>query len=116
MTDNDIIQVLEKNLKLMLYDGDLQRASTISEAIALINRQKAEIERLTINMNAFCLGMKREAEKASNARAEAITEFAARLKKRYEFHIICDWRTLNGEIDDLVKEMLGDSDDENALG
>ena len=43
-------------------------------ALELINRQKAEIERLTINMNAFGLGMKREKERADTARAEAIKE------------------------------------------
>ena len=48
-------------------------------ALDLINRQQAEIERLTVNMNAFGLGMKREAERADTARAEAIKEFAERL-------------------------------------
>lgn len=50
-----------------------------SNALDLINRQQAEIERLTVNMNAFGLGMKREAERADTARAEAIKEFAERL-------------------------------------
>lgn len=51
------------------------------DLLDLINRQKAEIERLTINMNAFGLGMKREKERADNARAEAVKEFAERLKE-----------------------------------
>jgi hypothetical protein len=41
-----------------------------------INEQLEEIERLTINMNAFGLGMKREKERADTTRAEAIKEFA----------------------------------------
>ena len=41
-------------------------------------------------------------------RAEAIKEFAERLKKIYENHIVCTWTVLNPEIDNLVQEMVGD--------
>ena len=47
MTDNEIIKALKELLDVMLCEGDLQRVSTISHTIELINRQKAEIERLT---------------------------------------------------------------------
>ncbi len=46
MTDNEIIKALEKILRLMCREGDLQRSSTISHALDLIKRQKAEIEKL----------------------------------------------------------------------
>ena len=49
MTDNEIIKALEDLLELMLHEGDLQRASIISKALDLINRQKAEIERLQMD-------------------------------------------------------------------
>ena len=54
-------------------------------ALNLINRQQEEIEKLTINMNAFGLGMKREKENADIAKAESVKEFAEMLKK----HIFC---------------------------
>lgn len=50
-------------------------------SLNLINRKNAEIERLTVTMNAFGLGMKRESERADSARAEAIKEFAERVKE-----------------------------------
>ena len=40
------VKALKEVLELMLCEGDLQRVSTISHAIDLINRQKAEIKRL----------------------------------------------------------------------
>ena len=46
------------------------------DALDLINRQQAEIENLTVNMNAFGRGMQIEAEKVKTAKAEAIKEFA----------------------------------------
>ncbi len=46
MTDAEIKKALEELLEMMLHEGDSQRASTISKTLDLINRQKAEIERL----------------------------------------------------------------------
>ena len=46
MTDEQIIKALKELLEIMLHEGDLQRSSTISNALDLINRQQAEIERL----------------------------------------------------------------------
>ena len=47
MTDNEItIKALKELLEVMLCEGDLQRTSTISHAIDLINRLQAENERL----------------------------------------------------------------------
>ena len=71
--------------------------------IETFKRQKAEIERLTINMNAFGLGMKREKERADNA----IKEFAERLKSRL---ITVTYMNFDDTIDNLVKEMAGDTE------
>ena len=79
-----------------------------------IAEKDAEIERLTINMNAFGLGMKREKEKADIIRAEAIKEFAEMLKAKEAIHfckcgepfVYTD--LFNGEVDNLVKEMVGE--------
>lgn len=79
-----------------------------TNAAYLIECQKSEIERLTINMNAFGLGMKREKERADTARAEAIREFAERLISKYStWHMnseisvdmfVCDVKRLAKEL------------------
>ena len=65
------------------------------------NRQQAEIERLKYNLKAVL------DEKADHT--EAIKEFAERLKPMYK--VLCvdegDWYN---EIDNLVKEMVGDAE------
>ena len=82
MTDNDIIKALKCCGNQMFSCSDRQcKAKTIGNAIDLINRQKAEIERLTIDMNAARLGMIAEHERLKTAKAEAIKEFAERLRK-----------------------------------
>ena len=81
------------------------------DALGLINRQQAEIERLTINMNAFGLGMKKEKERADTIRAEAIKEFAEGVKKLTERTTFADCWSEGGfleSIDNLVKEMVGE--------
>lgn len=91
-----------------LYDGSgLCMVVALKYALSLINRQQAEIERLTVNMNAFGLGMKREAERSDNARAEAIKEFAEGLKFNVTGIPWCEYGPVHREIDNLVKEMVG---------
>lgn len=71
--------------------------------------QQAEIERLTINMNAFGLGMKRESERADTIRAEAIKEFAKELKESNHGTLsYCTGWVDFDDIDNLVKEMVGE--------
>ena len=81
MTDNEIIKALEccsiPTLMSRKCEGcpmRVEKALCFSrlahDAICIIKRQQAEIERVTINMNAFGLGMKREKERADNAEAE----------------------------------------------
>lgn len=100
MTDKEIIQALEDWIKN--FDGKAVDFITLNLALDLINRQQEEIEKLTINMNAFGLGMKREKERADTIRADTIKEFADRLKAE-----ALNWLVTVGEIDDLVKEMVG---------
>jgi hypothetical protein len=49
MIDKQIIKGLKELLEVMLNDGDLQSASTVSHTIDLIKRQQAEIERYQKN-------------------------------------------------------------------
>lgn len=124
---NDIIKALEELLEIMLCEGDLQRSATISKALDLINRQKAEIERYRevvgelgvkdgevvalLNGKETAYTKKDIAETlkrmdVKTAKAEAIKEFAERLK-REKRDLFCI-ENIDGLIDNLVKEMVGD--------
>ena len=88
MTDNEIIKALE-------YCKDCS-ANLNVEIIDLINRQQAEIERL-----------EKHTEMYHEVRAEAIKEFAEKLKKR--FYLIAGRCVVNVyQIDNLVKEIVGE--------
>ena len=89
MNDKDIIKALEccgKSAKCdgancpmytIPYDDGKDCASSLMfNALDLIKRQQEEIEKLTIQKNAFGAGMKVEARKNDDVRAEAIKEFA----------------------------------------
>jgi hypothetical protein len=82
-----------------------------TEAVALINHQQAEIERLRTENNQFAdIG-----KMYSEIRAEAIKEFAESLKKevfRKEFHTAYGNIEMigAGAIDNLVKEMVGEQE------
>ena len=119
MTDNKIKKALRCCADRYCKGCPEQGKGYCKERVAalawvLIDRREAEIERLTINMNAFGLGMKREKERADTARAEAIKEFAERLKEKSgKMEMVCggalvkrdytiDEKTLNN----LVKEMV----------
>ena len=112
MTDNEIIKELRASSEWFTEHGRNTNTAIVGicdRAIELINRQKAEIERLTINMNAFGLGMKREKERADNARAEAVKEFAERLKEKakgcfYDLGNLDDFNCAMTELDNFVKE------------
>ena len=117
MTDNEIIKALECcYVKGKTCDNcptnDFECLRLEEMVLELINRQKAEIERLTINMNAFGLGMKREAERADTARVEAINELVERIKEKTFY--IGSWQELAcvdvADIENIVNEMVGDSD------
>ena len=123
MKDKDIIKALE--CMKGASENDFSTI-TVKSAINLINRQQAEIERfkkIEITVNEFwCVLQKFTREKLKekptleelleyieHARAEAIKEFADRLKNNIcnDFGFIvpgaCD-----RDIDNLVKEMVGD--------
>lgn len=118
MTDNEIIKALKccKSSVAsceecpMYVEGVICHGYELNKkALDLINRQRAAIEKLTINMNAFGLGMKREKENADIAKAKAIKEFAERLKET-KFKHDNDYIIYAENIDVLVKEMVGDTE------
>ena len=117
MTDNEIIKALEccsncekgccRNCSLNSWvDIGICQEKLIDEAYNLVNRQKAEIERLKTSpiIGTLCPMWKNE------ARAEAIREFAEKLKMKSELlapSVYAEpYRAVsNDDIDNLVKEM-----------
>ena len=80
-----------------------------------INRQKAEIERLCSVVDKTDAAYFQKVDEVDRAKSEAIKEFAERLKNKLTScsktidgkceYLICDF-----EIDNLVKEMVGDAE------
>lgn len=113
MTDNEIIKALECCKELSDCDGcqygylrtknGLCIDTMHNDALSLINRQKAEIERLKETIDSFAdIG-----KLYSEIKAEAVKEFAKRLKPMLGFGKYMSYE----EIDNLVAEMVGE---ENA--
>lgn len=82
----------------------------------LINRQKAEIEQLEKDKESFANSYAKAIARNLTIKAEAVKEFAERLKEKAVDVGICDAQgngyggatvILIGDIDNLVKEMVG---------
>ena len=118
MTDNEIIKVLQNELECVkrqygnLCDNKrdcnhcdlaLKEETVISayvNALDLINRQKAEIERLNIRNKTLIDITKNYDWKFARAKSEAIKEFAHLVINRSRNEVI-----YTSDIPDLVKEM-----------
>ena len=129
MTDKDIIKALEccgsefecHNGCPYYHNGQFscRDLSIYRDALALINRQQAEIERLEENektvirefrvVNAdkerILLIAAELSRKLKTAKAEAVKEFAERLKSRL---VTVTFMNFDDTIDNLVKEMVGE--------
>jgi sugar-specific transcriptional regulator TrmB len=146
MTDKEIIRALECHDDLSFNRNACKRCPILNHidcgsklagnALDLINRQQAEIadekakkvicadvirhqkeeiERLISNIEAMAQSMP---TMAKADRAEAVKEFAERLKKEISKEIYTYWNDIGGgyylaedvlpDIDNLVKEMVGD--------
>ena len=104
-TDEEIIKRLEKCVKRgnRNYDTDI--------VLDLINRQKAEIERLKQSLNIELENFATEYD--NKIKSEAVKEFAERLKTEYAkgmswFKKKESYYVDAGDIDNLVKEMVGE--------
>ena len=115
MTDNEIIKALEccvgdadgkDCVGCLLFEfSDCQEQLNVA-ALDLINRQKADIERLR-EINSLLTEVGQETQKRYEAaKAEALLEFAKRLK-REKRNLFCA-ENIDGLIDNLVKEMVGE--------
>ena len=155
MTDNKIVKALECCSKAEIYDECKKMKCPLflglsmgckyvdkenqlySDALDLINRQKAEIERLEkieIEIDDFCRRLCRMRMLNGNAiasyedlrnyiqeeKSEAIKEFAERLKDEMRLEDDCQYDCMNcyyeckeyiPVIDELVQRMVGENND-----
>ena len=85
----------------------------MTDALDLINRQKVELDALKADIVRVCAERDAHICTTRFAKAEAVKEFAARLKaKSYPFHcaIGIENAVTIRAIDDLVKEMVGEGE------
>ena len=127
MEDKEIINALECCSKMSLYHIPCEDCPAIHEnclsgriltkqALDLINRQKAEIERLTLEYAGFQAGVKQFAKDGKKVKADVITELAVILKRRIDFYRGCDdldynsvLNALEQDIHNLEKELAGEN-------
>ena len=119
MTDNEIMQALkclcgdEIPCKDCAYKSDAFacRRMTAIDALELIRRQQKEIERLKIEKQSLRSAAVSYKIHYNKARAEAIKEFAERLKDNLQWDSGYDDKfAFENDIDVLVKEMAGDAE------
>lgn len=128
MTDKEITKALECAIEYGCGHYIEIDAPTIKNTLDLINRQKAEIERLKGNAPKIFISDKTPSRyfkvksqqpvliypyqetkielvpSTEQTKAEAIKDFAERLKEL----INPDWCKIHQQIDNLVKEMIGE--------
>lgn len=119
LSDNEIIKALEESIELRFDDTEYAtvRLDTLTNALALINRQKAKIERLE-EENAKV--HKIIPKMIETAKAEAIKEFAEKFKEKagsvvtscqgIEIYETKQYQISAVDFDNLVKEMVGKND------
>ena len=119
MTDNEIIKALEccrnsRNfedcnecafVECMTDKGCL--GELLTDTLDLINRQKAEIERLQYCNETNISSIATLHQQLKTPRAKAITEFAERLKKKSEI-VYGDRAVCVDFVDEIAKEMKGE--------
>ena len=125
MTDNDIIKALEccKSSNTFIDCNECPYVECLTDkgclgellthTLDLIKRQKAEIERLSDKCESVFLSHDEEIGQAKKqARAEAITEFAERLKDDRDkiFTTVYSNYHFGKEIDQIAKEMKGEQE------
>ena len=116
MTDNDIIKALECCGNQMYSCTDKRcKAQTLGNALNLINRQKAEIERLRMEAKTVDKRLEELDRPIAEIRAEAITDFAEKLKEKAKMgkgYLGNVYHTVDVcYIDQIAKELKGTADE-----
>ena len=115
MTENEIVKAMICCTNFPVCDrdncpyGESTNCATMlgKDVVELINRQKAEIERLRANLNIDLDNFASEYD--SKIKAEAIEEFADRFKVKFAKERYRDNYVIDDEmLDNLVKEMVGE--------
>ena len=107
--DNDIIKALEDWLKN--FEGKTVDYMKISFALNLINRQKAEFERLekdSKRLKKVQMQLDDAMKMYTTIKAEAIKEFAERLKETGARNSAGLIIFVESNIDKIIKEMVGE--------
>ena len=112
MTDNEIIKTWEHNASKCKFYENGHDGGLFESTLALINRQRAEIEDLKSQME-WLTGYNGNLLDANTAlsgeieicKSEAIKEFAERLKERRRLNQMSIAIVSKEDIDNLVKEM-----------
>lgn len=115
LTDEEIIKVLEDYIKENEFEYFHSNMILIRKSVDIINRQKAEIERLQKEVNLVSIQFQDLQERIDNAKAEACKEFAERLKEKYGIFtpLGVNWieeikAVRVSDIDNVLKEIVGD--------
>lgn len=115
MTEAEIMKALEccidkdyKCNECPLY-VDCEREVIAKHSLDLINRKNAENEKLSMEIDELIIAKDQLFDEAEalikKARAEAIKEFAERLKEKYKMHFGKEWNAVYNPIDQIAKEM-----------
>lgn len=119
MTDERIIKALEHNASKCKFYEDEHDGGLFESTLDLINRQKAEIERLeeesadkerayTVE---YCL-RKELKTKLKTAKSEVIKRLAEKIKQReriMKYDLFPEYAVSVKDIDDIVKEIEGEN-------
>ena len=116
MTDNEIIKAMNGNISnakrcdCKVWSIEVYKLENVFD---LINRQKAEIERLKCEMGkllpkdcSYAMQMEVSNKLESQIKSEAIKEFAEKLKENYCFTDRWGKIITKSTVDNLVKEMM----------
>ena len=111
MTDNEIIKFIEHAINSAKSEDGFKEIywKKLDYILDLINRQKAENERLNDSVLANAEAVKVLTKELKTAKSEAIKEFAERLTDKADLIKVnpfdSKWAISQDNIDNLVKEM-----------
>ena len=113
VSDHRCLQHSFDNLK-DLYESEKAKVEKANEKSIYFAKElqtaKAEIERLQTDNSSMQSTLAKMSMGVEQAKAEAIKEFAKRLKAEYKKHFSSEWIAVYNTIDNLVKEMVGDTE------